>query len=140
MKSYNTLTPYEVVDYKGIQYTTCTEYGHISRYKGLRQIIHNPDEPDRFITLETPNAFSSSSDVVYYDVSATEENRLDIIADKFLGSSRYAWILAYFNVIEDGFTVRDGQRLRMPKSIYSLFNKGELLSPISPLQLNLGSE
>lgn len=140
MKVYNTLTPYSVIDYKGIQYTTCRDYDHISRYKGLRQVIHNPDSFDRFITLETPNSFKSTTDVIFYDVPDTEENRLDIIANRFLGSASYSWIIAYFNEIEDGFTVREGQRLRIPKNVSSLFNKGEILSSVSALQLNLGTE
>ena len=140
MKFYNTLTPYEVIDHRGIQYTTCKAYDHISRYKGLRQVIHNPNDPDRFIALETPNPFSTNTEVVYYDVPATEENRLDIIAHKYLGSAQYAWVIAYFNGIEDGFTVSEGQRLMIPKSISSLFNRGEILASVSALQLNLGTE
>ena len=140
MKFYNTLIPYEVLEHKGIQYTTCKAYDHISRYKGLRQVIHNPSYSDRFIALEPPNSFSTKTDVLYYDVPATEENRLDIIAFKYLGSAQYAWVIAYFNGIEDGFTVREGQRLVIPKSISSLFNKGEILASVPPLQLNLGTE
>lgn len=140
MKVINTLVPYDVVDHEGIEYTTCRQYNHISRYKGLRQIIHCPDTSDRFISLESPNSFKSSSEVIYYDVPATEENRLDIISDKLLGSSKYSWIIAYFNNIEDGFTVMEGQKLAIPKSISSLFNTGEILAAIPALQLNLGSE
>lgn len=140
MKIYNTLTPYNTVEYGGIQYTTCRDYSHISRYKGLRQVIHNPNSFDRFITLETPNSFESSIDVIFYDVPSTEENRLDIIANRFLGSASYSWIISYFNGIEDGFTVREGQRLKIPKNVSSLFNKGEILASVPALQLNLGTE
>lgn len=140
MKIYNTLVPYDVIEHKGIQYNTCRNYDHISRYKGLRQITHNPNSFNRFITLESPNCFESSANVIFYDVPATEENRLDIIANRFLGSASYSWVIAYFNSIEDGFTVREGQRLRIPKDISSLFNKGELLASVSALQLNLGTE
>lgn len=141
MKFYDTLTPYKTQEYDGIQYTTCVDYSHISRYKGLRQVIHSPDNFDRrFIALETPNPFTTNSDVMYYDVSAQEENRLDIIADKFLGSASYTWVLAYFNNIEDGFTVREGQRLTIPRTLTSLFNDGEILATIPATTLNLGSE
>ena len=68
------------------------------------------------------------------------ENRLDIIANQFLGSSSYAWIIAYLNNIEDGFSVSEGQRLAIPKSISSLFNTGEILQPIPATSLNLGRE
>ena len=140
MRIQNTLTPYKEVEHVGIQYTTCRDFNHISRHRGLRQIVHGPETHDRFISLETPNAFVTNTEVIYHDVKAHEENRLDIIANKYLGSSTYGWVIAYFNQIEDGFTIRDGQRLAIPKSISSLFNKGELLAPISALTLNLGEE
>lgn len=141
MRFYDTLRPYDEVGYKGIQYSVCRDYGHISRHKGLRQVIHSPgDIYDRFIALETPNSFNTGVDMQYYYVPAVEENRLDIIANKFLGSASYSWIIAYFNDISDGYTVREGQRLRIPKSISSLFSNGEILAAIPPLQLNLGTE
>lgn len=140
MRVYNTLVPYKVLDHRGIQYTTCREYEHISRYKGLRQVIHNPNDSDRFITLETPNAFQTNLEVQYYDVPSYEENRLDLIAQKFLGVATYSWVIAYFNDIDDGFTVREGTRLMIPSNITVLFNTGEILAPVSPLQLNLGYE
>ena len=140
LRYYNTLTPFHVIKYKGIQYTTCRDFKHISRHKGLRQVIHNPDDSSRFMALETPNPFKSQTEVMYYEVPSTEENRLDLIAYKFLGSAQYSWIIAYFNGIEDGFTVNEGQRLAIPKSISSLFNKGEVLASVSPYALNLGSE
>ena len=141
MKIQNTLTPYKELEHNGIQYTTCRDYNHVSRHRGLRQVIHSPEVIDeRFIALETPNYFSTNVEVVYHDVKSTEENRLDIIAKQYLGSESYAWVIAYFNEIEDGCTVREGQRLAIPKSISSLFNKGEILAPVSALQLNLGTE
>jgi len=138
--SYNTMLPYKAIEHTGIQYTVCTDYKHISRYKGLRQLIHNPYDTDRFITPETPNPLLTNGDFFYYEVPLTEENRLDLIAAKFLGSPNYSWVISYFNDIEDGFTVGEGQRLRILKSFNQLFSKGELLAPIPPLQLSLGEE
>lgn len=140
MEFYNTLVPYKTLDYKGIQYASCRDFNHISRYRGLRQVIHSPNEPDRLVTLETSNPFTTSTNVNYYEVSADTENRLDVIAYRFLGSAQYAWVIAYFNGIEDGFTCREGQRLVIPKSISSLFNTGEILQAIPASTLNLGSE
>lgn len=141
MEFYDTTTPYDVVDYKGIQYTTCRDFNHISRYKGLRQVIHSPNDVDeRFISLETSNPFTTRIEVMYYDVPVYEENRLDLIAHKYLGSASYSWVLAYLNQIEDGFTVRQGQTLKIPKSLFNLFNNGEILASIPALQLNLSSE
>lgn len=137
---YDTLIPYKEIEHTGIQYTVCKDFNHISRYKGLRQVIHNPEDSDRFISLETPNSLNSSADFTYYDVSATEENRLDLISYKFYGSPHYSWIISYFNGIEDGYTVFEGQRLKILKNFTDLFNKGELLAAIPALQLNLGEE
>lgn len=136
----NTLVPYCEIEHKGIQYTTCREYSHISRYACLRQVVHNPRYSDRFIALETPNSFSSNVDVVYHDVKAHEENRLDLIAYQYLGTAQYAWVIALFNNIQDGYTIHEGQRLAIPTNISSLFGKGEILAPVSALKLNLGSE
>lgn len=140
-KTYNTLKPYSVIPYEGIAYGYCVDYGHISRYQNLRQITHNAyTEDSRFVTLETVNPFSSNVELNYYVVPAHEENRLDVIAYKTLGSAQYSWVIAYFNGIEDGFTVREGTRLAIPNAITDLFNNNELLSTISPLALNLGTE
>jgi len=140
IKIIDTLSPYETVDREDIQYTYCHDYNHISRYKGLRQIIHEGNTAERYVALETPNAFETSVDMTYYTVPANLENRLDIIARDFLGSADYSWVIAYFNNIQDGFTAKEGQILAIPKTISSLFNNGEILSPISANRMNLGSE
>ena len=140
IKIVDTLAPYETVDREDIQYTYCHDYNHISRYKGLRQIIHEGNTAERYVALETPNAFETSVDMTYYTVPANLENRLDIIARDFLGSADYSWVIAYFNNIQDGFTAKEGQILAIPKTISSLFNNGEILSPISANRMNLGSE
>lgn len=140
MKIIDTLSPYEIIERQEIQYTVCRDYDHISRYKGNRQVVHEGNGEDRYIALETVNPFTTHTDVTYYTVPAHLENRLDIIAKENLGSASYAWVIAYFNGIEDGFSVYEGQRLAIPSSISSLFTSGEILAPISGLALNLGSE
>ena len=133
--------PYKSADTGEIEYTVCKDYGHISRYKCLRQVAHNSNDfRSRFVALETVNAYSTDVPVNYYTVRQDEENRLDVIAYTQLGDAAYSWIIAYFNQIEDGFSVYPGQVLRIPKSISSLFADGQLLSTVSPLSLNLGSE
>lgn len=140
MEFYNTLTPYRIIPYEGIVYGHCREFDHISRYRTLRQVTHNENQSDRFIALETPNPFTTNCEVTYYTVPSYEENRIDIIAYKTLGSAQYAWVIAYFNQLEDGFSVPEGMKLRIPKSITSLFNRGEILAPVSATTLNLGRE
>jgi hypothetical protein len=140
MRFYNTTTPYQVIDHTGIVYTTCRDFDYISRYKGLRQVIHNPNDTDRFVTLEMSNEFSFDVSANSYTVPNVQENRLDIISGKYLGSALYGGILAYMNGIDDGYTVRPGQKLSILKNFTDLFNAGELLASVPPMTLNLGSE
>lgn len=136
----STIHPYTLIEHSGIQYTTCRDYSHISRYRGLRQVIHGPDSHYRFIALETYNPFQSDVEVTYHDVASHEVNRLDLLAYTYLGSASYSWVIAQFNHIEDGFTIQEGQRLAIPKNLFSLMNKGEMLAPVSATALNLGEE
>lgn len=132
--------PYKEVERDPIQYTYCVDFDHISRYRGLRQVIHQGKSNDRFIALETPNQFVSNANVKYIVVPHQLENRLDLIAYKYLGSANYAWVIAYFNGIQDGYSVVEGTQLAIPTSITSLFESGELLQSIGATKLNLGSE
>ncbi len=132
--------PYDTLEHEGIIYSVCKDFDHISRYRNLRQVIHCPDTSDRYVTLETVNPFTTNTEVKYHEVTVIEENRLDLIAEKELGSATYSWVIAYFNSIEDGYTVREGQRLIIPNSVTALLSKGEVLAPITALKLNLGEE
>lgn len=132
--------PYKVLDHEGIVYSNCREFNHISRYRNLRQVVHLPDSVDRYVALETVNPFVSNTTVKYHEVTVNEENRLDLIAQKELGSASYSWVISYFNDIEDGYTVREGQRLVIPMSVTALLSNGEILAPVTALKLNLGEE
>lgn len=140
MRFQNVNEPYKKIERDPIQYTYCVDFGHISRYRGLRQVIHQGQSEDRFIALETPNTFISTASVKYYTVPHNLENRLDIIARDQLGSASYAWVIAYFNNIQDGFTALEGTQLAIPLSISSLFENGEILQSVNATKLNLGSE
>lgn len=132
--------PYKELEHEGIAYSVCRDYNHISRYRNLRQVVHHPNSYDRSVILETVNPFVTNTEVKYHEVTVTEENRLDLIAEKELGSSTYSWVIAYFNSIEDGYTVREGQKLVIPESVTALLSNGEILAPITALKLNLGEE
>lgn len=141
IRFYDTLTPYKELSEEPIQYGTCRDYSHISRYRGLRQVVHNTTLSERFVSLETPNTFYTNiSNMQVHEVSHVEENRLDLIAQKYLGSATYSWIIAYVNNIEDGYTVHEGQKLNIPHDITELMQSGELLESIPAMQLNLGYE
>lgn len=133
--------PYKTADYAGIAYSTCVNYNYISRYRNLREVIVNPHASNKCSLLETVNPLVTNNlEVVYHVVELSEENRLDLIANKYLGSSTYSWVIAYFNKIDDGYTVREGQTIIIPKTITALFSNGEILAPITALKLNLGEE
>ena len=133
-------TPYKIIKHDGIVYSVCRDYNHISRYRDLRQVVLCPNTVNRRIALETVNPFVTHSKVKYHEVTVTEENRLDLIAQKELGSATYGWVIAYFNKIEDGYTVREGQKLIVPNSVTQLLDSGEILAPIPATKLNLGEE
>lgn len=133
--------PFDTIEHLGIAYTSPKDFSdHISRYRNLRQVWHNLDGEDRFITLETVNPFITDTEIKYHEVTVNEVDRLDLIAYEELGSATYAWVIAYFNSIEDGYTIREGQRLIIPKSITALLESGEILTPIAYTKWNLGEE
>ena len=133
--------PYKTLEHEGIVYSTCKDYNHISRYRNLRQVVHKPNASDRYITLETVNPLVTNNlEVIYHVVEVSEENRLDLIANTYLGSATYAWVIAYFNHIEDGFSVAEGQTIIIPKNITDLLQAGEILAPVTALRMNLGEE
>lgn len=133
--------PYDDVDPKGIEYTVCKDFKHLSRYRRLRQVIHYLENGRRFVTLETQNGYSYEGiEVEYYTVTSDRENRLDLISNDFYNTASYSWVLSYVNSITDGFTVWEGQVLIIPKTISQLFAHGRILSSIPPTSLNLGTE
>lgn len=138
---YDTLVPYKTVDNGGIEYTVCRDFKHISRYKGLRQVIHDPTNTnDRFMALETVNSIKSRAKYSWYEVLPMEKNRLDLIAKKFYGSAQYSWVISYMNRIEDGYSVYPGQKIRILDNFMDLFSSGEILASIPAMILNLGAE
>lgn len=141
MNSLDTWRPYKKVKRDPIQYTYCVDFPHLCRYQGLRQVIHEGNHIDaRFTGLETTNNFTTTTPMKLYTVPPHYRNRLDIIAQEQLGSANYAWVIAYVNKIQDGYTVPEGTTLKIPQSITGLFERGEILSSVSATKLNLGSE
>lgn len=141
MRFPDTWNRYAEIERDPIQYTYCVNYKHISRYRSLRQVIHQGLSEDRFVALETTNPIAvPTTNIKYYTVPANRQNRLDLIAQDQLGSARYAWVIAYMNKITDGFTVLEGMQLIIPVSLTALFEKGQILESVTATRLNLGSE
>ena len=138
---HDTTKPYKEVEYKGIEYTVCKEFDHISRYKRLRQVIHYLEGTQRFKTLEVQNSYDYDDiKIEYYIVTVETENRIDLISYKYFGTTSYSWIISYINQIYDGYTVFEGQVLMIPVNLSDLFKSGCVLSAVSPTSLNLGTE
>lgn len=136
---HDTTSPYDSVPYEGIEYSTCKDFDHISRYRRLRQIVHYLETPDRFTTLELQNGYDySGMEFDYYVVGEDRENRLDLVSYDYYGTPSYAWAIAYVNGIEDGYSVMSGRTLKMPKVVTELFKNGSVLSAVPATSLNLG--
>ena len=108
-----------------MHYIKPRKYKNISRYQIYRQIS------DDSVYTETFNQTKiDQNNDVYHEVSSSEENRLDIISNKYYSSPDFYWAIALANDIIDPFDVPQGMILRIPK-INSLFNyKGPLYSRI----------
>ena len=93
-------------------YTVPRKYDHISRYSIYRQIIDENKE----IYHETANqtVIKETDEDLYHEVLKEEENRLDIIANKYYGNADFAWIIAMGNNLIDPFIVTPGEVLRIP--------------------------
>ena len=78
---------YKEVERDPIQYTYCTDFKHLSRYRLLRQVIHEGNQDSRYVALETVNPFKTAVQMNSYKVPAHLENRLDLIARDQLGSA-----------------------------------------------------
>ena len=63
MKIYDTLQPQWNLEYVPNEYAVCMDFNHLCRYRGLRQLVHDPSsEENRLVTLETPNPFESNAE------------------------------------------------------------------------------
>lgn len=83
-----------------------------SRYKNLRRIID--DEGDEYVESYERIDIRTTSKDQYHTVDASEENRLDLISNKYYGTPLLYWIIAEANDIYDMFEVPTGTILRIP--------------------------
>lgn len=112
--------------YYGIEYLPSVEYKNACRYKNLRTI---QDDITKNIHHESWNQVGivKSREDTYYTVTNADENRLDIIANRFYGTPRFWWIIALANYIMDPFYIPVGTTLRIPPK-QSLYLSGGVLS------------
>lgn len=88
------------------------KYTNISRYSIYRQIL----DDDKELYLETVNQTPVDESELdrYHKVLKEEENRLDIISNKYYGTPEYYWVIALGNNLIDPMVVRPGEILRIP--------------------------
>lgn len=100
-----------------MRYAKPRQYDHTSRYSIYRQILD--DRQDMYIETINETVIPETNQDQYHEVLKEEENRLDIISNKYYGTPDYFWIIAMGNNLIDPMIIKEGEILRIP-SIYSL--------------------
>lgn len=95
-----------------MKYTRPRQYKKISRYGVYRLIMNDKAEVYTETVNQTP--IEESDNDIYHEVLQEEENRLDIISNKYYGSPEYYWIIAMGNDLIDPMFIKPGTILRIP--------------------------
>ena len=105
-------------------YAKPRKYKKISRYGIYRQIL--TEDHDTYLETINPTPVEESQQDIFHEVLREEENRLDIIANKYYNSPDLWWVIAMANNLIDPMYVKPGTIVRIPP-ITSLFKwKGAL--------------
>lgn len=94
-------------------YAVPRQYDHISRYSIYRQILD--DNKELYTETVNETTVDNSSLDKYHEVLKEEENRLDIISNKYYGTPDYYWVIALGNNLIDPFIIKPGEILRIPE-------------------------
>lgn len=103
-------------------------YEKTSRYSIYRQIL----DDNNILYTETANQIIVDDSELdqFHEVLKEEENRLDIISNKYYGTPDYYWIIAMGNNLIDPFIVKPGDILRIPNFSSLKHWKGALCNRI----------
>lgn len=106
-----------------IFYSNPRVYEHTSRYGKYRQIVE-----DHVARIETFNQtfVDKSEEDKFHVVGMEQENRLDMIANKYYSDPTLWWVIALANDLVDPFVIQPGTVLRIPPLI-SLYRLGGAL-------------
>lgn len=107
------------------EYLSPRIYKNNSRYKNLRRL--EGEEGKLYHENWIKKYVDESAEDQFMTVTLDDENRLDIISNKYYGTPRYWWVIALANEIIDPFDIPIGTYLRIP-SLISLYNTGGVLS------------
>ena len=83
-----------------------------SRYRDLDVLIY--EDGTRTYEMREDIEIPESKNDRLHKVDISEENRLDLIADKYYNDATLWWIIAYANDIKDPLFVERGTVLRIP--------------------------
>lgn len=109
-----------------MKYTKPRIYKKISRYGVYRLIMTDNSTVYTETVNQTP--IEESENDIYHEVLTEEENRLDIIANKYYGSPEYYWIIAIGNNLIDPMFIKPGTILRIPSFVSTTKWGGPLYS------------
>ena len=112
----------EVGDF--MRYAKPRKYKKISRYGIYRQIIDNNN--DTYTETINPTPVVESEDDIFHEILMEEENRLDIVSNKYYGTPELWWVIAMANDIIDPLFIRPGTIVRVPPITSLLKWKGAL--------------
>ena len=95
----------------------------ISRYESLRRVKTYSNDPVRIETFP-PLSAANLSNIPHTIIKFQETDRLDYIAERFLGDSSYWWAICLMNNLENPFSYKllPGTLLKIPNTIDPILN------------------
>jgi len=101
-------------DYIVSQYTVPYGIANNSRYKHLDELLLQDGKVINATLGPVDMSIYPFGGTNIYTVTASDENRIDIIATKVYGSASLYWIICYMNNIEDPLVLPSGRVLFIP--------------------------
>ena len=104
----------------------------VSRYKNFRQVKSFPTDPRRLETFPSIGMNDLLS-IPHTIIKFKESDRLDHLAERFLGNATYWWAICLMNDLDNPFSYKllPGFLLKIPNTMDSI---------LSLIQLNKGSK
>ena len=86
--------------------------GDMSRYSKDDRIVY--DTGETVVETHDREIIQKSNNDTFYEVTAADANRIDIISYNYYGTSKLYWAILCINDIIDPFNIPVGTKLRMP--------------------------
>ncbi len=114
-------------DYVKAHYTVPYSTTNNSRYKHIDELLLKDGKTVKATLGTTDLSVYPFSGMSMYVVPDGEEDRIDIIASKTLGSASLYWAICYMNNIDDPLSIKVGRTLYIP----SLSSLRQFPNPLS---------